>query len=932
MKVLERPDAGHEQAGGPPPADQLFEFDKAAGAGSWHAIAVDEVFSAVGTSHNGLSEAEARARAERFGLNRLPPPRARSGWQRLLAQFHNVLIYVLLGAGFITLCLGHWIDASVIFGVVVINALIGFIQEGKAEKALDAVKKMLSPQAIVTRDGRRLTLAAEALVPGDLVHLQSGDRVPADLRLITARNLRIDEAILTGESAPAEKNSKVVDERAPLAERSCMAYSGTFVTSGQGLGVVAATGMRTEIGRISEMLARVRPLTTPLIRKLSVFSRWLTAAILALASLTFVFGILVRSYPASEMFLAAVGLAVAAIPEGLPAIITITLAVGVQRMSRVNAIIRRLPAVETLGSVTVICSDKTGTLTRNEMTLQTIVTADGTSQISGTGYEPYGVFSSGGDDIQPSENPALMELLRAVMLCNDSSLRQKDDGWAVDGDPTEGALIVAAMKAGLESHLVSEQFPRSDVIPFESEHRFMATRHHDHQGNSFLYMKGAPEVMLPRCTLQRGDGRDAPLNSSYWNQMLDQLTAAGHRPLAIAAKSLPSDNRFLTFDQVESNLVLLGLVGIIDPPREEAIRAVERCHQAGIGVKMITGDHVGTARAIAIRMSIGDERRACTGDELSRLDGDFFSNAACDVDVFARTSPEHKLKLVSALQERGEIVAMTGDGINDAPALKRADVGIAMGIKGTEAAKEAAEMVLADDNFVSIARAVAEGRTVYDNIKKAILFILPTNGGEAMTIMAAVLLGRVLPVTAPQILWVNMVTAVTLALALAFEPSETDVMRRPPRKPAEPILTAFMWWRIAMVSLIMVAVTFGLFIWEREHGASIEAARTVAVNALVMLEIFYLFSTRHLKAGVLNREGLFGNPYVLMSIGAVLVLQILFTYAPPMQTFFRSESIGIESWIRIVLLSSLVLFIVELDKFAYRLRRPPGTHPKAETQ
>ncbi len=920
--MLERPDAEHEQVGGPPPADQLIDSERAVGADAWHAHSAEDVLGVLESSRDGLSEVEASARAERFGSNRLPPPPARSAWQRLLAQFHNVLIYVLLGAGFITLGLGHWIDASVIFAVVIINALIGFIQEGKAEKALDAVKKMLSPQAIVTRGGHRLTLAAEVLVPGDVVHIQSGDRVPADLRLVTARNLRVDEAILTGESMPAEKNIGAVDERAPLAERACMTYSGTFVTSGQGLGVVVETGIRTEIGRISEMLARVRPLTTPLIRKLSTFSRWLTGVILALATLTFLFGILVRSYPASEMFLAAVGLAVAAIPEGLPAIITITLAVGVQRMSRANAIIRRLPAVETLGSVTVICSDKTGTLTRNEMTLQTIVTSSGAVSVSGAGYEPYGVFSSNSDDIQPSENPSLMELLRAGMLCNDSSVRQKDDGWAVDGDPTEGALIVAGMKAALESHLVSEQFPRTDVIPFESEHRFMATRHHDHQGNSFLYMKGAPEVILPRCTLQRKHDNDAPLDSSFWSEKLDQLTTAGHRPLAIATKPLPSENQLLTFDQVESDLLLLGLVGIIDPPREEAVRAVERCHQAGIRVKMITGDHVGTARAIATRMGIGGERRACTGDELSRLDGNFFSNAACDVDVFARTSPEHKLKLVSALQERDEVVAMTGDGVNDAPALKRADVGIAMGIKGTEAAKEAAEMVLADDNFVSIARAVAEGRTVYDNIKKAILFILPTNGGEAMTIMAAVLLGRVLPVTAPQILWVNMVTAVTLALALAFEPSETDVMRRPPRKPAEPILTAFMWWRIAMVSLIMVAVTFGLFIWEREHGASIEAARTVAVNALVMLEIFYLFTTRHLKAGVLNRDGLLGNPYVLMSVAAVVMLQIMFTYAPPMQTFFRSESIGLESWIRIVLLSSLVLFIVELDKFAYRLRRP----------
>ncbi len=887
----------------------------------WHALKADEVLSALNTSRNGLSNADVVERAERYGLNRLPPPQTQSAWRRFLGQFHNVLIYVLLGAGLITVSLGHWIDSGVIFAVVVINALIGFVQEGKAEKALDAVKKMLSPQAIVMRAGERITLPAEALVPGDVVQVQSGDRVPADLRLLSARNLRIDEAILTGESAPADKTVEATVEDAQLGDRQSIAYSGTFVTSGQGLGIVVETGKRTEIGRISELLARVQPLTTPLIQKLAVFSRWLTGVILALASLTFLFGRFARDYPASEMFLAAVGLAVAAIPEGLPAIITITLAVGVQRMARANAIIRRLPAVETLGSVTVICSDKTGTLTRNEMTLQSIVVRGGTISVSGAGYEPYGAFSSNGDDIETTEESELEALLRAGMLCNDSSVRKKDDGWSVDGDPTEGALVVAGMKAGLESRFISEQFPRTDVIPFESEHRFMATLHHDHQGKAFAYIKGAPEVLLPRCSGERHAGQDAPMEPDYWREKLEKLTSTGHRPLAIATKSLTPGSQAMTFEDVESNLVLLGLVGIIDPPRDEAIHAVDQCHQAGIRVKMITGDHAGTAQVIAARMGIGNGKTACSGDQLSRFDHDQFRNAARDIDVFARTSPEHKLKLVSALQERNEIVAMTGDGVNDAPALKRANVGVAMGIKGTEAAKEAAEMVLADDNFVSIARAVEEGRTVFDNIKKAILFILPTNGGEALTIMAAVLLGRVLPVTAPQILWVNMVTAVTLALALAFEPAESDVMRRPPRKPAEPILSAFMWWRISMVSLIMVAVTFGLFIWERENGASIEVARTVAVNALVMLEIFYLFTTRYLKAGVLNWEGLFGNRYVLISIAIVLLLQVTFTYAPLMHTFFKSEAIGVDSWARIILLSSLVLFIVELDKFSYRKRR-----------
>ncbi len=897
----------------------------------WHALTADQALAALDTTRNGLSASEAIDRAGRFGPNRLPPPPSRSAWSRFLAQFHNVLIYVLVAAGLITLLLGHFVDSGVIFAVVVINALIGFVQEGKAEKALDAVKKMLSPQALVTRDGEKITLPAESLVPGDLVHVQSGDRVPADVRLLTARNLRVDEAILTGESLPAEKSIEIAAEDAALGDRHCMAYSGTFVTSGQGAGVVVETGIRTEIGRISELIAGVQVLTTPLIRKLAVFSRWLTGAILALASLTFVFGWFVRNYPASEMFLAAVGLAVAAIPEGLPAIITITLAVGVQRMARANAIIRRLPAVETLGSVTVICSDKTGTLTRNEMTLQSVVLASGTISVSGVGYEPYGGFSCDGTDLEPEAESALEELLRAGLLCNDASVRKKDGGWFVDGDPTEGALIVAAMKAGLDGRFVSEQFPRTDVIPFESEHRFMATLHHDHQGSAFAYIKGAPEVLLPRCSRARHAGGNVAMEPDYWNEKLETLTGMGQRPLAVAVKPLAPGSQAMTFEDVSSDLVLIGLVGIIDPPREEAVRAVERCHQAGIRVKMITGDHAGTAKAIAARMGIGSGKSVCTGDELARLDDENLENAAQEMDVFARTSPEHKLKLVSALQDRQEIVVMTGDGVNDAPALKRANVGVAMGIKGTEAAKEAAEMVLADDNFVSIAHAVEEGRTVFDNIKKAILFILPTNGGEALTIMAAVMLGRVLPVTAPQILWVNMVTAVTLALALAFEPAESNVMRRPPRKPGEPILSAFLWWRISMVSIIMVAVTFGLFIWEREHGASIETARTVAVNALVMLEIFYLFTTRHLKAGVLSREGLLGNRYVLISISAVLLLQMMYTYSPPMQLFFQSEGLSVESWMRIVLLSSAVLFIVELDKFVYRKRQENALPLDAES-
>ena len=857
-------------------------------------------------------------RLERDGPNRLPPPPPRSPWARLLAQFHNVLIYVLLGAGLVTSALGHWIDAGVILGVVVINAVIGFLQEGKAERAMEAIRNMLSPQALASRDRSRMSLPADELVPGDIVHLQSGDRVPADLRLIWTHDLRIDEAILTGESVPVVKAVEAVAESAVLGDRRSMAYSGTLVTFGQATGVVAGTGRNTEIGRISDLLAKVEPLTTPLLRQLAAFGRWLTIVIVAVASLAFGFGILVRDYSASEMFLAAVALAVAAIPEGLPAIITITLAVGVQRMARRNAIVRRLPAVETLGSVTVICADKTGTLTRNEMTVQSVCLASGPVEVSGSGYAPRGGFLRSGAEVRPEEDAGVSELARVAMLCNDASVRQTEAGWRVDGDPTEGALIVLGMKAGFDPQSLSEQLPRTDVIPFESEHRFMATLHHDHQGHTVVYVKGAPEVLLPRCTAVRNPCGDVPIQVSEWMARVESIAGSGQRTLAIAVKPMRVGQTVITFDDVADGLCLLGIVGIIDPPREEAIEAVGRCRAAGIRVKMITGDHAATARAVAQRIGLAEPVRVYTGAELDGLEPQSFDTIAAAVNVFARVSPEHKLKLVTALQAHAEVVAMTGDGVNDAPALKRADVGVAMGVKGTEAAKEAAEMVLADDNFATIAHAVEEGRTVYDNIKKAMLFILPTNGGEALTILAAIMLGRVLPVTAAQILWVNMVTAVTLALALAFEPPEDDVMRRPPRAPREPMLTPFLWWRIGLVSVVMVAVTFGLFLWERDRGESVESARTVAVNALVMLEVFYLFTTRFLNRAVLNREGLFGSRRVWVSIAAVVCLQLAFTYAPSMATFFQTQPIGAGAWLRILALSSLVLFAVELEKWLIR--------------
>jgi magnesium-transporting ATPase (P-type) len=886
----------------------------------WHACSVEQALAELASSVTGLSDAEVARRLARYGPNRLTPPKPRSALARFLAQFDNLLIYILLAAGAVTVLLDHVVDAGVILGVVLINGIIGFVQEGKAERALDAVRGLLSLQATVIRAGHRRTLPAEQLVPGDLVFVQSGDRVPADLRLISTRELRVDEAILTGESVPADKHGEPVREDAPLGDRRNLAYSGTLVTYGQGTGVVIATGDATEIGRISAMLVEVEPMSTPLTRQMARFARGLTGAILALAVFTALFGIWMHGYPLSEMFLAAVGLAVAAIPEGLPAIITITLAIGVQRMAARNAIIRRLPAVETLGSVTVICSDKTGTLTRNEMTVQAVATRRRLYDVSGVGYDPHGGFTSDQRDESPGYHPVLQELCRASVLCNDARLLQQDDQWRVDGDPMEGALVVLGRKAGLDPERLAEEMPRDDIIPFESQHRFMATLHHDHAGQRHVYLKGAPEVLFSRCRWQRSEDGDTAIDLDYWLARVEDIAMRGQRVLAIAARAAGPQQQTLTFDDVADDLVMLGLVGIIDPPRSEVIAAVAECHSAGIAVKMITGDHASTATAIASQIGIGDGRHVLTGADLEQLNDQALRERVLDVDVFARASPEHKLRLVQALQARDQVVAMTGDGVNDAPALKRAGVGVAMGLKGTEAAKEAAEMVLADDNFASITHAVREGRTVYDNIKKSIVFILPTNGGEALTILAAVALGRMLPVTAAQILWVNMITAVTLALSLAFEAGEADLMQRRPRRPGEPLLTGFMVWRILFVSVLVVVGTFGLFLWERLQGTELDMARTVAVNALVVAEAFYLINTRFLTASVLNWQGLFGNRYALVAIASVLLFQLLFTYLPLMQTFFGTASIGWEAWGRILLFGVLLFLLVELEKTVLRRR------------
>jgi len=894
----------------------------------WHALSLEEVAQAVAAGEDGLSEEEARRRIEEVGPNRLRPPEREGPLARFLRQFANVLIYVLLAAAAVTALLGQWLDTGVILAVVLINALIGFIQEGKAEQAMEAIRGMLSPQASVLRDGRRQTIPAERVVPGDVVFLQAGDKVPADVRLTRIKNLQVQEAALTGESEAVQKRPDALPPDTPLGDRTCLAFAGTTVTFGQGSGIVVATADSTEVGRISTMLSEVGELQTPLLRQIDRFGQWLTGAIVILAAATFAFGVLVRDYSYVDMFMATVGLAVAAIPEGLPAILTITLALGVQQMAGRNAIVRRLPAVETLGSVTVICSDKTGTLTRNEMTVQTIVTRRSEIEVTGVGYDPHGEILVDGDPVDLDAMPHLQEMLRGALLCNDARLTRRDDDWTVDGTPTEGALLTAACKAGFDRDYEQEASPRTDVIPFDSRHKFMATLHHDHEGNAAIFVKGAPERVLDMCSRQAGDGEDEPLDRDWWLDRIRAVAARGQRLLALARRPVDAGQRELAFDDVEDGLTLLGLFGIADPPRDEAIRAVAQCQSAGIRVKMITGDHAVTAQAIGRQLGLIGIDHAITGGDLDEVEDDRLPGTVRSSDVFARTSPANKLRLVEALQAEGEVVAMTGDGVNDAPALKRADVGIAMGQAGTEAAKEAAEVVLADDNFATIGHAVEEGRRIYDNIKKAITFILPTNGGQAFAVLTAIVIGISLPITPLQILWVNMITAVTLGLALAFEPAEEDLMARPPRPTGKPLLSAFLVWRIVFVSLLLVAGTAGMFIWEISNGASTERARTIAVNVLVVGEIFYLLNTRYLYAPVINARGLFGSRLVLLSIAAVIVLQGLFTYLPWMQILFETRGLAAADWGRILAIGLAVFLLVEVEKWMFRSVVPQRLRPR----
>ncbi len=892
--------------------EQAMETDDSR---QWHDIPHEAALDGLETSPQGLEPAEVQARFERHGPNRLPTAAKRSALLRFLSHFHNILIYVLIGSAVITAFLDHWVDTGVILAVVVANALIGFIQEGNAEKAMDAIRHMLAPHANVLRGGERISIEGEDLVPGDIVLLEAGDKVPADLRLFSAHGLQVQEAILTGESVPVEKHIKPVIVEAPLGDRACMALSGTLVTSGQGKGVVVATGKNTEIGRISGLLSEVETLTTPLVTQMGIFAKWLTVLILIIAALLLVFGYFVEHYDFTDMFMAVVGLSVAAIPEGLPAVLTITLAIGVQAMARRNAIVRRLPAIETLGSVSVICTDKTGTLTRNEMMVASVLTPHHLFSLEGNGYAPQGALKLEDTDVSPAEHDILADLARAAALCNDAALRKKDGVWTVEGDPMEGALLAFAGKMDLDVRKEQAGWTRTDAIPFDAKHRFMATLNHDHEGHALALVKGAPERILSMCENQRSlNGNVQTLCTPYWNEKAEEIAAKGQRVLAFALKPVKPEHTVLEHADIEGRLILLGMVGMIDPPRAEAITAVAECDGAGIRVKMITGDHAKTAAAIGKQIGLQNPDKVLTGTDLDGMDDAELRQAVLNCDIFARTNPEHKLRLVMALQSHDMTVAMTGDGVNDAPALKRADAGIAMGQKGSEAAKEAAELVLTDDNFASIAAAVREGRTVYDNIKKVISWTLPTNAGEAMTIIVALLLGMTLPITPIQILWINLITAVTLGIALAFEPTEENTMRRPPRPRGEPLLTGELVWHIVLVSFLFLCGVFGIYHYAIDQGYSVELARTMALNTLVVMEIFHLFFIRNIYGTSLTWKAVRGTKVVWTVVIFITAAQFSITYLPPLQTVFATVSIPLLDGIIIVGIGAALFAIIETEK------------------
>jgi cation-transporting P-type ATPase F len=894
----------------------------------WHKLHSKEVVEFLNVNlTTGLSRAEVHRRQKEFGLNRITTSRGTPAWLKFIQQFNQPLVYILLVAAAATAFLGEWVDSSVIFGVVFLNAIIGFIQEAKAERAIESLTRMIVTETMVRRDGNKQLIPAEQLVYGDVVILRAGDRVPADLRLFQPRGLKVDESALTGESVPVHKHAEPVALETILPERKNLAFAGTLVTSGEGEGVVWATGDKTEMGRMASLIAEAIDLQTPLTRKISQFSQLLLWVILALAGITFVIG-MARGEKIFEMFMAAIALAVGAIPEGLPAAVTIVLAIGVTRMAKRRAIIRKLPAVETLGSTTVICSDKTGTLTENQMTVREVFAGGKAYQVKGSGYEPEGKICQDGSEVNVAEHAALRECLRAGVLCNDAQLVHDAAGrLQVQGDPTEAALLVVAEKGGLLHAEVHREWPRVDMIPFESEQMFRATLHEMRHAR-VIYKVGAVERLLERCVDALSDeGKVVALDRESVHRAVEQMAARGLRVLAFARRHVDATHNRLEFSHVSGGLTFLGLQGMIDPPRPEAIEAVRRCQQAGIAVKMITGDHLLTARVIAQQVGVDGEKThgkftVISGRELAKVPATELPEVAERTAVFARVAPEQKLHIVRALQSRGHVVAMTGDGVNDAPALKQADIGVAMGISGTDVAKGAADMILTDDNFASIEAAVEEGRGVFDNLTKFIVWTLPTNTSEGLIVLAAILFGTALPALPVQLLWVNMMTSVFLGLMLVFEPKEGDLMSRPPRDPKRPLLTHALVMRTGLVGLIVLGGSFWLFDWEISvEGNTVAAARTAVINVIVLVQVAYLFNCRSLNHSPFA-IGLFTNGWAIVGALCAIIAQLFFTYNPAMNKLFHSAPMSGESWLRIGGVAVLAFAVVELEKWIRFGRRP----------
>lgn len=883
----------------------------------WHQYDINELYDSLQSSPFGLTTAEAQHRQTEVGMNFLPTASPPHPFMRFVTQFHNPLIYLLLVAAGVAFWLNHMVDTIVIMAAVLVNAITGFVQEQRAQKAMNALSELITPRVKVKRDGIWQDLSSRALVPGDVVMIEAGDRIAADAKVIQSHRLRIDESMLTGESVPANKAQGQQIASTSIHARESMVFAGTLAVQGQAQALIVATGMRTELGQVNHLIAEITPLTTPLIEQIDRFSRRIGLMILTGGAGLYFFAVYGRGYTPSDALFAIIGLSVAAIPEGLPAVITITMAIGVQRMAKQHAIIRHLPAVETLGATTVICSDKTGTLTRNEMTVQRLFLPGITVSVNGIGYAPIGDLQ---EENENAFNPRLAQLFfEGCVLCNQADLFEQSGVWVSAGDPMEAALLTLAMKAKLDLKQTRDDATLTNQIPFDARARFMATQHQTPQGTR-IYIKGAPELLLAHCDRELSQtGKSLPLEIDRWQNEMLQCAQRGERVLALATLVESSEHALNTWQNtLPKNLALLGFVSMIDPPRAEAMAAIAQCHQAGIDVKMITGDHAITALSIAKQLGLAANLTVITGQELDQLTDQQWSETIQKTQVFARTHPEHKLRIVQTLQAQHEVVAMTGDGVNDAPALKQANIGISMGQKSTEAAKQASSMVLADDNFTSIVAAVKEGRTVYDNIQKVIAWTLPTNCAEALIMILAIVLGFALPISAAQILWVNLVTASTLGLSLAFEPSEPSILSRPPRAAQTPLLSKFLVWRIVLVSILILLSIYGTIAYAQFNQFSITHQNTLVVNSLVVLEVAYLFAVRFLYQGSISHIGLMGTPAVWLAVGVVVVLQLALTYTPWLNQAFELKPATVDDWVFILSQGIILLIVLEIEKWLAR--------------